>query len=146
MELLDLWRDGESHSLQEAEMHARRIWGVDYYKERFLEEMRAAIVGSELSLDAEYRTLPFFRATPVFLPYRRRFNRSYKLQLAVAWLRFVMRTPRLAAEVRRIAGEAGIKPTTLKVAKAYLKIASIKRGGNYGGDPHWWWVMTDWRN
>lgn len=142
-ELLNLWRDGEPHSVDAARDYAHRIWGREFTEERFRAEMEAAIMGSEIRLESVYGSLAFFRATPLLLPYRRRLSRSYRLRRAIDWLGWEMRETQPAAEMKRRAAEAGIKPTTLKIAKEYLRVRSIKRGGHFGGDVRWWWKLAE---
>lgn len=142
-DLLNLWRDGESHCLDDARVYARRIWGPEFTEERFRAEMEAAIIGSEISLDRVYGRFAYLRATPLLLPYRRRLSRSYRLQRAIDWLEWEIREMQPAAAIKRRAVEAGIRPTTLKIAKEYLRVRSVKRGGHFGGDARWWWMPSE---
>jgi hypothetical protein len=48
-----------------------------------------------------------------------------------------------AKEVQAEAKQIGISEATLRRAKTALGIKSEKRGGNYGGDPQWFWKMLD---
>ena len=138
--LLNLWRDGEAHSVEDAKAYGRRIWGAAYDEGRVYSEISEAIRGSELMPEKPLRLPLLLRASPLLLPFRRRFNRSYRLQAAVDWLEWKLKGPMPAATVTQLARTEGIRATTLKVAKSYLGVRSVKRGGQFGGDPRWWWM------
>lgn len=63
---------------------------------------------------------------------------------AERWLRDLLQDPCLAEDVQRLGLEAGIRPATLRRAKLFVGVVSVKSGGFFGGDDlRWKWRLPE---